>query len=90
LKGTRFGLLTFRPKITYDRHKWIFRNKLDEAMMVMRNKNRLVAKGYNQDEEIAYDQTFALVARLGTIRMFLPFASYAASELFQMDVKCTS
>ncbi|GJX59568.1 retrovirus-related pol polyprotein from transposon TNT 1-94 [Tanacetum coccineum] len=44
--------------------KWVFRNKLDENGIVSQNKARLVAQGYNQQEGIDYDETYALVARL--------------------------
>ena len=43
---------------------WVFRNKLDEEVTVIRNKARLVAKRFSQAEEIDYDETFAPVARL--------------------------
>ena len=67
--------------------KWVFRNKLDENGKVIRNKARLVAQGYNQQEGIDYDETFALVARLYAIRMLLAYAAYKGFMLFQMDVK---
>ncbi|GKA15366.1 putative reverse transcriptase domain-containing protein [Tanacetum coccineum] len=49
--------------------KWVFRNKLDENGIVSRNKARLVAQGYNQQEGIDYDETYAPVARLESIRL---------------------
>ncbi|GJS78485.1 retrovirus-related pol polyprotein from transposon TNT 1-94 [Tanacetum coccineum] len=49
--------------------KWVFRNKLDENGIVSRNKARLVAQGYNQQEGIDYDETYAHVARLDSIRI---------------------
>lgn len=55
----------------------------------MRNKVRLVIKGYNQKEGIDYEETFALVARLESIRILLAFACYTNFTLFQMDVKST-
>ena len=67
--------------------RWIFRNKLDETGNVIRNKARLVAQGYNQEEGIDFDETFAPVARLESIRMFLAYASYMDFKLYQMDVK---
>jgi len=51
--------------------KWVFRNKLDKAAKVVRNKARLVVKGYLQEEGIDYTETFALVARLETIHILL-------------------
>jgi len=47
-----------------------------------------VAKGYNQEEGIDFDETFALVARLEAIRILSTFASYMNIKLYQMDVKC--
>ena len=49
--------------------KWVFRNKLDENGVIIRNKARLVAKEYNQEEQIDFDETFASIARLEAIRM---------------------
>ncbi|KAI3772604.1 hypothetical protein L6452_03794 [Arctium lappa] len=59
--------------------KWIFKNKKDEA--------RLVDKGYRQQEGIDYDETFAPVARIEAIRMFLAYAAHKNFLVFQMDVK---
>ncbi|GKD32474.1 retrovirus-related pol polyprotein from transposon TNT 1-94 [Tanacetum coccineum] len=65
--------------------KWVFRNKLDENDIVSRNKARLVAQGYNQQEGIDYDETYAPVARLESIRILLAYA--LDFKLFQIDVK---
>ncbi|GJZ17848.1 retrovirus-related pol polyprotein from transposon TNT 1-94 [Tanacetum coccineum] len=67
--------------------KWIYRNKLDENGVVSRNKARLVAQGYNQQEGIDYDETYAPVARLESIRILLAYACALDFKLFQMDVK---
>jgi len=67
--------------------RWIYRNKLDEAGVITRNNGRLVAKGYNQEEGIDYDETFTLVARLEVVRPLLAFACMSGFKLFQMDVK---
>ncbi|KAJ9546922.1 hypothetical protein OSB04_019465 [Centaurea solstitialis] len=56
--------------------RWIFRNKKDENDLIIRNKARLVAKGYRQQEGIDYDETFAPVARIEAIRIFLAYASH--------------
>ncbi|KAJ9557130.1 hypothetical protein OSB04_011744 [Centaurea solstitialis] len=70
-------LLVPRPhKHTIIGSKWIFRNKLDEIGTIIRNKARLVAQGYRQEEDIDYDETFAPVARLEAIRLFLAFAAH--------------
>ncbi|GJU89074.1 retrovirus-related pol polyprotein from transposon TNT 1-94 [Tanacetum coccineum] len=66
---------------------WVFRNKLDEIGIVSRNKARLVAQGYNQQEGIDYDETYAPVARLESIRILLAYACALDFKLFQMDVK---
>ncbi|GJW49353.1 retrovirus-related pol polyprotein from transposon TNT 1-94 [Tanacetum coccineum] len=65
----------------------VYRNKLDENGVVSRNKARLVAQGYNQQEGIDYDKTYAPVARLESIRILLAYACALDFKLFQMDVK---
>ena len=67
--------------------RWVFRNKVDEQGSVIRNKARLVAQGYNQQEGIDYDETYAPVARLEAIRLLIAFASFKGFTLYQMDVK---
>ncbi|GJU75853.1 putative ribonuclease H-like domain-containing protein [Tanacetum coccineum] len=67
--------------------KWIFRNKKDERGIVTRNKARLVAQGYTQEEGIDYDEVFAPVARIEAIRLFLAYASFMGFMVYQMDVK---
>ncbi|GJT66810.1 putative ribonuclease H-like domain-containing protein [Tanacetum coccineum] len=67
--------------------KWVYRNKKDERGIVVRNKARLVAQGYKQEEGIDYDEVFAPVARVEAIRIFLAFASFMNFPVYQMDVK---
>ncbi|GKE12015.1 retrovirus-related pol polyprotein from transposon TNT 1-94 [Tanacetum coccineum] len=67
--------------------KWVFKNKLDENGVVSRYKSRLVAQGYNQQEGIYFDETYAPVARLESIRILLAYACAHDFKLFQMDVK---
>ncbi|KAJ9544511.1 hypothetical protein OSB04_024218 [Centaurea solstitialis] len=67
--------------------KWIFRNKKDERGIVIKNKARLVAQGYTQEEGIDYDEVFAPVARIEAIRLFLAYASFKNFKVYQMDVK---
>nr|GFC00014.1 retrovirus-related Pol polyprotein from transposon TNT 1-94 [Tanacetum cinerariifolium] len=67
--------------------KWIFKNKKDESSLVIQNKARLVAVGYSQQEGIDYDETFAPVARIKAIRLFLAYVAYKDFTIFQMDVK---
>ncbi|GKD89592.1 retrovirus-related pol polyprotein from transposon TNT 1-94 [Tanacetum coccineum] len=66
--------------------KWV-RNKSDENGIVSRNKARLVAQGYNQQEGIDYDETYAPVARLESIRILLAIACANDFKLYQIDVK---
>ncbi|GKB92750.1 retrovirus-related pol polyprotein from transposon TNT 1-94 [Tanacetum coccineum] len=75
-----------KGKITIS-SKWVFRNKKDELGIVIRNKARLVAQGYSQEEGIDYVETFALVARMEAIRIFLAYTTYMNFKVFQMDVK---
>ncbi|GJT32528.1 putative ribonuclease H-like domain-containing protein [Tanacetum coccineum] len=56
--------------------KWVYRNKKYERGIVIKNKARLVAQGYTQEEGIYYDEVFALVARIEAIRLFLAYASF--------------
>ncbi|GJS33906.1 retrovirus-related pol polyprotein from transposon TNT 1-94 [Tanacetum coccineum] len=67
--------------------KWVFRNKKDERGIVIKNKARLVAQGYTQEEGIDYDEVFAPVARIEAIRLFLAYASFKDFVVYQMDVK---
>ncbi|KAJ9544443.1 LOW QUALITY PROTEIN: hypothetical protein OSB04_024150 [Centaurea solstitialis] len=67
--------------------KWVFQNKKDENGVVIRNKARLVAQGYYQEEGIDYEETFAPVARLEAIKIFLAYAAHRGFEVYQMDVK---
>nr|GFB81290.1 retrovirus-related Pol polyprotein from transposon TNT 1-94 [Tanacetum cinerariifolium] len=69
--------------------KWIFKNKKDESSLVIQNKARLVEVGYSQQEGIDYDETFAPVARIEAIRLFLAYAAHNDFTFFQMDVKTT-
>ncbi|GJY18393.1 retrovirus-related pol polyprotein from transposon TNT 1-94 [Tanacetum coccineum] len=74
---------------TIIRTKWIYRNKMDEYGIVIKNKARLVSQGYIQEEGIDYDETFEPVARLEAIKIFLAYAAYIGFMVYQMDVKST-
>nr|GEX18342.1 hypothetical protein [Tanacetum cinerariifolium] len=77
-----------RPKGKYViKTKRIFKNKKDESSLVIRNKARLVAVGYSQQEGIDYDETFSPVARIEAIRLFLAYAAHKDFTVFQMDIK---
>ncbi|GJR40682.1 putative ribonuclease H-like domain-containing protein [Tanacetum coccineum] len=67
--------------------KWVYRNKKDKRGIVIRNKARLVAQGYTQEEGIDYNEVFALVARIEAIKLFLAYASFKDFIVYQMDVK---
>jgi hypothetical protein len=67
--------------------KWVFCNKKDEHGVFTRNKAQLVAKGYSQVEGLDFDETFAPVARLESIRMLLVYATHHSFNLYQMNIK---
>nr|GEY82768.1 putative ribonuclease H-like domain-containing protein [Tanacetum cinerariifolium] len=67
--------------------KWVLKNKKDEKGIVIKNKSRLVAQGYKQEEGIDYKEVFAPVARIEAIRLFLAYASFMRFIVYQMDVK---
>lgn len=67
--------------------KWVYKNKHDEEGNIFRNKVRLIPQGYNYQKGIEFEETFAPVARLVSIRMLLTFACFKGFKLFQMDVK---
>nr|GFB73711.1 retrovirus-related Pol polyprotein from transposon TNT 1-94 [Tanacetum cinerariifolium] len=67
--------------------KWIYKVKLDELGGILKNKARLVARGYRQEEGIDFEESFAPVARLEAIRIFLAYAAHKNMVIYQMDVK---
>nr|GFC13762.1 retrovirus-related Pol polyprotein from transposon TNT 1-94 [Tanacetum cinerariifolium] len=67
--------------------KWIYKVKLDELGGILKNKARLVARGYRQEEGIDFEEPFSLVARLEAIRIFLAYAAHKNMVVYQMDVK---
>ncbi|GKE02675.1 retrovirus-related pol polyprotein from transposon TNT 1-94 [Tanacetum coccineum] len=67
--------------------KWLFKNKHDEENIVIRNKTRLVVRGYHQEEGIDFEESFAPVARKEAIMIFLAYATHKSFTMFQMDVK---
>nr|KAJ0210551.1 hypothetical protein LSAT_V11C400224920 [Lactuca sativa] len=67
--------------------RWVYRNKVDKDGIITSNKARLVAQGFTQIESINYGETFAPVARIEAIRLFLAYASYMNFIVYQMDVK---
>nr|GEV75114.1 hypothetical protein [Tanacetum cinerariifolium] len=69
--------------------KWLWKNNRDEENTVIRNKSRLVAKGYAQKEGVDFDESFAPVARLEAVRLFIAYAAHKSFTVYQMDVKTT-
>nr|GEY43691.1 hypothetical protein [Tanacetum cinerariifolium] len=67
--------------------KWLWKNKRDEESIVIRNKSRLVAKGYAQKEGVDFEESFAPVARLEAVRLFIANAAHKSFTVYQMDVK---
>ncbi|GJY16322.1 retrovirus-related pol polyprotein from transposon TNT 1-94 [Tanacetum coccineum] len=67
--------------------KWIYKVKLDEYGDVLKNKARLVDKGYRQEEGIDFKETFSLVARIEAIRIFIENAASKNKTIYQMDLK---
>nr|GEY02082.1 copia protein [Tanacetum cinerariifolium] len=67
--------------------KWLWKNKCDAENIVVRNKTRLVEKGYMQEEGIDFEELFAPIARLEVVRMFIAYAIHKNITIFQMDVK---
>nr|GEX77973.1 hypothetical protein [Tanacetum cinerariifolium] len=69
--------------------KWLWKNKCDEENIFIRNKSRLVAKGYAQKEGVDFEESFAPVARLEAVRLFIAYVVYKSFTVYQMDVKTT-
>jgi hypothetical protein len=67
--------------------KWVYKNKLNEYGQIVKNKARLVCKGYAQVECVNFEETFSLIARIEAIRMILEFACYKKFKVYHMDVK---
>nr|GEX50212.1 integrase, catalytic region, zinc finger, CCHC-type, peptidase aspartic, catalytic [Tanacetum cinerariifolium] len=67
--------------------KWIYKVKLDELGGILEKKARLVAREYRHEEEIDFEESFALVARLEAVWIFLAFAAYMNMIVYQIDVK---
>jgi hypothetical protein len=76
-----------RPNQNVVGTQWVFRNKQDAHGVVTRNKAELVAKGYSQVEGLDFDETYAPVDRLRSIRILPAYAIYHGFKLYQMDVK---
>nr|GFA93414.1 retrovirus-related Pol polyprotein from transposon TNT 1-94 [Tanacetum cinerariifolium] len=69
--------------------KWIFKVKLDEYIGVLKNKAWLVAKGFHQEERVNFEESFAPVACIEAIRIFLAYDAHQNMIVYQMDMKTT-
>nr|GEW02031.1 retrovirus-related Pol polyprotein from transposon TNT 1-94 [Tanacetum cinerariifolium] len=67
--------------------KWLWKNKFDEENTIIRNKSCLVAKGYSQQEKIDFEESFAPVARLEAVRLFIVYAAHKSFHVYQMYAK---
>ncbi|GJR71258.1 retrovirus-related pol polyprotein from transposon TNT 1-94 [Tanacetum coccineum] len=80
-------LVSCPDKVMLIKLKWIYKVKTDEFGGVLKNKARLVAQGFNQEEGIDLEESFAPVARIEAIRIFVANAANKNMKIFQMDVK---
>nr|GEU87644.1 putative ribonuclease H-like domain-containing protein [Tanacetum cinerariifolium] len=69
--------------------KWLWKNKRDEENTVIRNKSHLVAKGYAQKEGVDFEESFAPVARLEAVQLFIAYAAHKSFTVYQIDIKTT-
>ncbi|GJR92659.1 retrovirus-related pol polyprotein from transposon TNT 1-94 [Tanacetum coccineum] len=74
-------------KVLLIKLKWIYKVKIDEFGRVLKNKARLVAQGFRQEEGINFEESFAPVARIEAIRIFVANAAHKNMKIYQMDVK---
>ncbi|GKF33148.1 retrovirus-related pol polyprotein from transposon TNT 1-94 [Tanacetum coccineum] len=74
-------------KVLLIKLKWIYKVKTDEFGGVLKNKARLVAQGFRQEEGIGFEESFAPVARIKAIRIFIANAAHKNMKIYQMDVK---
>ncbi|GJS79300.1 retrovirus-related pol polyprotein from transposon TNT 1-94 [Tanacetum coccineum] len=82
-------LAPYPDKVMLIKLKWIYKVKTDEFGWVLKNKARLVAQGFRHEEGIDFEESFALVARIEAIRIFIANATNKNMTIFQMDVKTT-
>ncbi|GJW77358.1 retrovirus-related pol polyprotein from transposon TNT 1-94 [Tanacetum coccineum] len=82
-----FETLEFEEVANVIKVKWLWKNKTDAENTVIRNKLCLVAKGYSQQERIDFEESFTLVARLESVRIFMAYAAHKTFTIYQMDVK---
>nr|GEW94256.1 copia protein [Tanacetum cinerariifolium] len=85
---TAYDYLVFK-EAEHSYVKWLWKNKTDAENTTIRNKSRLVAKGYKQEDGINFEEPFSPVARIEAIRMFVAYVAHKNFTIFQMDVKTT-
>nr|GEU57609.1 retrovirus-related Pol polyprotein from transposon TNT 1-94 [Tanacetum cinerariifolium] len=78
-----------QDKVFLIKLKWIYKVKIDEFGGVLKNKAKLVAQGFRQEEGIDFEESFAPVARIETIRIFIANVAHKNMTIFQKDVKTT-
>ncbi|KAI3818790.1 hypothetical protein L1987_12608 [Smallanthus sonchifolius] len=66
---------------------WVFKCKMDDRHVIVKNKARLVVQGFYQQEGLDYTEVYAPVARIEAIRLFLAYATYVGFKVYQLDVK---
>nr|GEX93456.1 retrovirus-related Pol polyprotein from transposon TNT 1-94 [Tanacetum cinerariifolium] len=81
------SLIISQDNIFLIKLKWIFKIKKDESSGVLKNKARLVAQGFRQEEGIEFDESFAPIARIEAVRIFIANAAHKNMTIYQMDVK---
>nr|GFC49925.1 retrovirus-related Pol polyprotein from transposon TNT 1-94 [Tanacetum cinerariifolium] len=69
--------------------KWLWKNKRDDENTVIHNKSRLIAKGYAQKEGVDFEESFAPVAQLEAVRLFIAYDLHKSFTVYQVDVKTT-
>ncbi|GJV02889.1 retrovirus-related pol polyprotein from transposon TNT 1-94 [Tanacetum coccineum] len=86
-KNFKQELVTCPDNVFLIKLKWIYKVKTDESGGVLKNKARLVAQGFRQEEGIDFEESFAPVARIEAIRIFVANAAHKNMTIYQMDVK---
>ncbi|GKD45908.1 retrovirus-related pol polyprotein from transposon TNT 1-94 [Tanacetum coccineum] len=80
-------LVSCPDKVFLIKLKWIYKVKMDEFGRVLKNKARLVAQGFRQEEGIDFEESFAPVARIEAIRIFVANTAHKNMTIYQMDIK---
>nr|GEX00776.1 zinc finger, CCHC-type [Tanacetum cinerariifolium] len=86
-KNNTWTLTTLPPDQKAIGLKWVFKTKRDAEGKIIKYKARLVAKGYVQEQGIDFDEAFAPVARIETVRLILALAAYHGWQVHHSDVK---